>query len=86
MTAPRTLLDDCFAPGQQRLTHGEALRLLEERIVPVVGEEFVPLDQVAGRILAATVRAERPTRISSSQVSPSPASSVPGPSIVTTSS
>ncbi len=60
MTAPRTLIDDCFAPGQQRLTHAEALALLEQRIAPIVGAEPVPLDQVAGRILAATVRAERP--------------------------
>lgn len=60
MNPPRTLQDDCFAPGQQRLTHGEALALLEQRVAPVVGEEAVALEQAAGRILAGGVSAAEP--------------------------
>lgn len=60
MTAPKTLLDDCFAPNRPRMTHGEALALLEARIAPVVGTEIVPLEGVPGRVLAAGVTAGRP--------------------------
>lgn len=60
MTAPKTRPDDWFAAGRARLSHGEALALLEHRIIPVVGEEAVPLGEIAGRVLAAGVIAAQP--------------------------
>ncbi len=46
------LSDDCFAFGGPLLTVDEALARIDERVVPVVGIETVPLRAAAGRILA----------------------------------
>ena len=46
------IIDDCFRPGQEQLTHDEAVALLKARVVPIVGSERVPLAKAAGRMLA----------------------------------
>ncbi|MFZ2004563.1 MAG: molybdopterin molybdenumtransferase MoeA, partial [Stellaceae bacterium] len=46
------LSDDCFAFGGTLLGVDAALALIAERVVPVVGEETVPLAEATGRILA----------------------------------
>src|ERR1044071_7904914 len=46
------LSDDCFAFGGTLLGIDAALALIAERIVPVVGEEVVPLAMAAGRVLS----------------------------------
>src|SRR4051794_39528730 len=46
------LSDDCFAFGGTLLRVEAALALIEQRIVPVVEAETVPLAEAAGRILA----------------------------------
>ena len=46
------LSDDCFAFGGTLLGVDAALALIAERVVPVVGEETVPLIEAAGRVLA----------------------------------
>jgi molybdopterin molybdotransferase len=46
------LSDDCFAFGGTLLGVDAALALVAARVVPVVGEEIVPLAEAAGRILA----------------------------------
>ena len=53
-------LDDCFRPGQSLLAHAAAVRLLQERIRPVVGFETVPLGMAGGRILGSGVVASFP--------------------------
>ncbi len=52
------LSDDCFAFGGTLLGVDAALALIAERVVPVVGEEIVPLAEAAGRILAHDLVAE----------------------------
>jgi molybdopterin molybdotransferase len=54
------LLDDCFAHDTRRLTHAEALAILQARIAPVAPVEGVALGAAAGRILAASAVAPRP--------------------------
>jgi len=56
----KKLLNDCFAHDSKRLTHHQALALLESRINPVAGEETLALNQAAGRILAAPAVALSP--------------------------
>jgi molybdopterin molybdotransferase len=46
------LSDDCFAFGGTLLSVDAALRLIDERVTKVVGEETVPLAEATGRILA----------------------------------
>ena len=53
------LSDDCFAFGGTLLSVDAALALIAERVVPVVGEEIVPLREALGRILAHDLVAER---------------------------
>jgi molybdopterin molybdotransferase len=53
-------LDDCFAHGDRRLTHAEALALLQSRIVPTKDAERVDLTAVAGRRLATAITADAP--------------------------
>lgn len=50
---------DCFAHGGQKLAVPEALGRLATAVQPVVGEETVPLDAAAGRILAAPLTSPR---------------------------
>src|SRR5207244_5616526 len=45
------LSEDCFAFGGTLLGVDAALKLIDERVTPVVGEEIVPLAQACGRIL-----------------------------------
>jgi molybdopterin molybdotransferase len=52
------LSDDCFAFGGQLLGVDAALKLIEERITPVVEGETVPLAEAAGRVLARDLIAE----------------------------
>ncbi len=64
MTGPRTteagkLLDDCFAHDPKRLPAADALRLLRERVAPVVDVEDLPLDAAHGRFLAKAVVSNR---------------------------
>ena len=53
-------LDDCFAHGERRLLHAEALSLLQARIVPTDDVERVELAAAAGRRLAAAIVADAP--------------------------
>jgi len=54
------LSNDCFALGaKKRMTAGEALDLLGDRLTVVVDPEAVPLRQAQSRILAEDVIAER---------------------------
>src|SRR5262249_44923063 len=46
------LLNDCFQHGKGRLSHAEALSLLQARIAPVAASETIELRLAAGRILA----------------------------------
>ena len=54
------LPDDCFLHDRDRLRHDAALALIHERLRSVVGEETVPLEGAAGRVLARPVTAPRP--------------------------
>ncbi|MEO1205053.1 MAG: gephyrin-like molybdotransferase Glp [Pseudomonadota bacterium] len=58
MTAP-VLIDDCFRPTDERLTHGDAVALLRSRTCCTRGHEPVALVDLPGRILAQDVRALR---------------------------
>ena len=53
------LLDDCFLHDKDRLTHGQALALLRERLAPIAGREEVPLGEAHGRVAAETMTAPR---------------------------
>jgi len=46
------LSDDCFVPGAALMSATEALARIDERVVPVVGTETVPLRAASGRVLA----------------------------------
>ncbi|KAB2851311.1 MAG: molybdopterin molybdenumtransferase MoeA, partial [Hyphomicrobiaceae bacterium] len=59
MTANKPL-DDCFHSDKDRLTHEEAVALLKARVRVITGSETTRLDTAAGRVLAKSVRAERP--------------------------
>ena len=54
-----TLRDDCFALGEKRIKAEDALKLLEERVRPVVGTEEVALSEAHGRFLAVGVVSDR---------------------------
>ena len=56
----RKLLDDCFLHDRDRLTHAEALALLEARVRPVAAAETIAVETAVGRILATSARAVRP--------------------------
>nr|WP_249200448.1 gephyrin-like molybdotransferase Glp [Thetidibacter halocola] len=58
---PPPLKNDCFAlpPGVDWTPVDQALAMLRDRLHPVVGQETVPLQQAAGRVLAADVVATR---------------------------
>jgi molybdopterin molybdotransferase len=53
------ILDDCFAPGAERLTHDDAIKLIQERVGCAVGIEQVPLEDAYNRVLAKVVIAPR---------------------------
>src|ERR1700724_2351564 len=52
------LSEDCFACGGTLLGVDAALKLIDERVTPVVGEETVPLGEACGRILARDLVAQ----------------------------
>ncbi len=56
--APR-LLDDCFLHDKDRLTHAQALALLEERLRPIAGVEDVALADAHRRVAAEALTAPR---------------------------
>ncbi len=58
-TPPRKLANDCFACLHELMPHEEAMRLLRERITPVVDVEELPLAEALGRVLAEDVIAPR---------------------------
>lgn len=60
MTAPASLIDDCFLHDKDRLRHDEALELLRTRLSCIVGTETIDSAQAAGRILAVSVNAPYP--------------------------
>src|SRR5262245_41419433 len=49
------LSDDCFAGGGRLMTLGEALAQVLPRLVPISGQERIPLAQALGRVLAEPV-------------------------------
>ncbi|MGZ9106964.1 MAG: gephyrin-like molybdotransferase Glp, partial [Rhodoplanes sp.] len=51
------LSEDCFAFGRALMTLHDALRLLEQRLACVVGEEEAELRRCRGRVLAEDVSA-----------------------------
>ena len=55
----KRLLNDCFLHDRDRLSHADAIALLKSRVLPIINEETIPLDQACGRIAAATMKAER---------------------------
>ena len=59
MSKPR-LLDDCFLHDRDRLRHGEALKLMDERLKAVAGIEEVALSAALDRVLAQDIVAPRP--------------------------
>ncbi len=58
-TPPRRLANDCFAAMHELMPHEQALALLRERIVPVVGRESRRLEDASGCVLARDVIAPR---------------------------
>ena len=59
MSTPRRLANDCFACLHELMSHEKAMRLLRERVAPVVDSEEVPLAEALGRVLAEDVIAPR---------------------------
>jgi len=59
MSAQRRLLDDCFLHDKDRLTHDEAIALLDERLTAITDLEQVKLNDAHGRVLAEDVAAPR---------------------------
>lgn len=57
---PKQLIDDCFLHDKDRLTHHQALEILENNISPVTAPEPCQLSEAAGRVLAANITAPRP--------------------------
>lgn len=58
VSMPR-LQDDCFATDRDRLTHAQALALIDDRVGTVVGTETVAIAEALNRVLAADVIAAR---------------------------
>ena len=54
------LVDDCFLHDRDRLRHAEALALIAQRLICVVGTKDVPIAEADGRVLASDVTAPRP--------------------------
>jgi molybdopterin molybdotransferase len=54
------LVDDCFRPDQEQLSHEVALTLLKERLAPVTSIERVRLADACGRVLAEPATASWP--------------------------
>lgn len=57
--APKQI-DDCFLHDKNRLTHAEALEILNTNIAPLNHQEVITLSNADNRVLAADIRAPRP--------------------------
>ncbi|MEM9733004.1 MAG: gephyrin-like molybdotransferase Glp [Pseudomonadota bacterium] len=57
MSGAAHLIDDCFLHDKDRLRHEEALALLQERLVPIVGTQTILATRGLGRVLAADLTA-----------------------------
>ncbi|MEM9330690.1 MAG: gephyrin-like molybdotransferase Glp [Pseudomonadota bacterium] len=55
----KSLADDCFAHDKDRIKHGEALKLLQERMVPIVDSHKKDIRTASGKILSEDVIAPR---------------------------
>ena len=55
----KKLADDCFLHDKDRLRHDDAIAILKERLVTIAKTELLPLEAVAGRILAQDITAPR---------------------------
>jgi len=56
----RQLINDCFSCGKPLITVSEALKMLKERLRPIVDSELVSLSNSVGRILAENIVAPNP--------------------------
>lgn len=56
---PQRLLDDCFLHDKERLRHDQAIDILKSNAAPIVDVGPVPLEQLAGRLLAEDIEARR---------------------------
>ena len=52
------LANDCFATDRPRLSHGDAIAILEQRIAPITDIETVTVDRALGRVLAEPIIAQ----------------------------
>ena len=57
MNTSPSLINDCFLHDKDRLRHDEAIALLQQRLVPVVGSEEISAGEAFGRILAQDISA-----------------------------
>lgn len=53
-------INDCFFTDKERMTHGEAIALLQERLAPIAATTTCSLADALGRIAAAPVTAKFP--------------------------
>lgn len=56
---PKRLIDDCFLHDKDRLRHAEAIALLKERLIPVVGTSIKSIEDITGRILAEDIHSPK---------------------------
>lgn len=59
MSTSRPLADDCFLHDRDRMRHGDVVKLIVERLHPVVGKRTMGLDEAPGHYLAQPVAAPR---------------------------
>jgi molybdopterin molybdotransferase len=59
MSKARRLMDDCFLHDKDRLKHGEALKLIAERVVRITESESAALADTHGRVVAEDIFAPR---------------------------
>jgi molybdopterin molybdotransferase len=55
----RKLLDDCFLHDKDRIRHSECLELITSRLKCIAEHEVLPLEEAAGRYIAANITAPR---------------------------
>ena len=56
----KKLIDDCFVPAVDRMKHADAIALLRDRVVPVVGVERLTFEETCGRVLSEPASARFP--------------------------
>ena len=59
MTSRPKLVDDCFVPSEERLSHGAAIADLQSRVSPTAGMSWVDLHDLSGRVIAELIKAGR---------------------------